>query len=169
MISWSVVIACHTNERWGLLTTAIESALGQSDPSPEVIVVVDYNEPLLMRVQNEFGNRIVTIANQETKGLSGCRNTGAAASTREFVAFLDDDARADGDWISSMEATLDRPEVVGVGGLALPDWESGSKPAWMPEEFLWVVGCHYKGHRRVAGPIRSPIGANMAFARSDII
>jgi glucosyl-dolichyl phosphate glucuronosyltransferase len=166
--TWSVVIACHTQERWESLNAAIDSASGQTVPPPEVIVVVDYNPALLDRVQAELGDRVFSIPNQEAKGLSGCRNTGAAVASGEYVAFLDDDARADTGWLASMEKTLDRPDVIGVGGLAVPEWESGTKPAWMPEEFLWVVGCHYRGHRQDAGPIRSPIGANMAFARSDI-
>ena len=39
---------------------------------------------------------------------------------------------------------------------------------WMPDELLWVVGCTYGGHRRDAGPIRNPIGCNMAFRRGAL-
>jgi hypothetical protein len=34
---------------------------------------------------------------------------------------------------------------------------------------LWVVGCTYRGHREDAGPIRNPIGCNMAFRRGILI
>jgi hypothetical protein len=39
----------------------------------------------------------------------------------------------------------------------------------MPDELLWVVGCTYAGHRQDAGPIRNPIGCNMAFRRPELV
>lgn len=169
MTTWSVVIACHTEDRWDSLNAAIDSALDQTEPPPEVIVVVDHNPALLQRIANKLAHAVIPVANREEKGLSGCRNTGTAIASGELVAFLDDDARAEDDWLSSLEKSLLSANVVGVGGMAIPEWDTGFKPAWLPEEYLWVVGCHYLGHRTDAGPIRSPIGANMAYSRSDII
>ena len=36
------------------------------------------------------------------------------------------------------------PTVLGVGGAAIPAWETAA-PAWWPNEFGWVVGCSYRG------------------------
>ena len=36
------------------------------------------------------------------------------------------------------------PDVLGAGGWIIPAWQLGM-PAWFPEEFLWVVGCSYRG------------------------
>ena len=61
-----------------------------------------------------------------------------------------------------------RPEdVLGVGGRVVPRFESG-RPAWLPPEFDWVVGCTYDGHRSSRGPVRNLIGANMSFRRSRV-
>jgi hypothetical protein len=35
----------------------------------------------------------------------------------------------------------------------------------MPSEFLWVVGCSYRGLPTVPAVVRNPIGANMSFRR----
>jgi len=56
--------------------------------------------------------------------------------------------------------------VVGTGGWVAPEWEDGVRPAWLPEEFLWVVGCSYRGlPTEPMSAIRNPIGASMSFLR----
>ena len=45
-----------------------------------------------------------------------------------------------------------------------PCWSS-TAPWWMPDEFLWVVGCSYAGLPVSVAVIRNPIGANMSFRR----
>ena len=55
--------------------------------------------------------------------------------------------------------------MLGVGGRVVPRFESG-RPAWLPPELDWVVGCTYEGHRSSRGPVRNFIGANMSFRRS---
>jgi hypothetical protein len=57
-------------------------------------------------------------------------------------------------------------EVLGAGGAVVPQWGGGRR--WLPDELLWVVGCTYLGHRDDAGPIRNPIGCNMAFRRREL-
>jgi cellulose synthase/poly-beta-1,6-N-acetylglucosamine synthase-like glycosyltransferase len=83
----------------------------------------------------------------------------------DVVAFLDDDAIARPGWLASLTAAYADAGVIGTGGVAVPRWETG-KPAWFPDEFLWVVGCSYRGLPEQAAPIRNPIGANMAFRRA---
>jgi glucosyl-dolichyl phosphate glucuronosyltransferase len=168
-VTWSVVIATHTEQRWDYLADAIGSALSQEPAPLEVIVVVDHNPTLLERVQAEYGDRIVAVGNRQRRGPSGSRNTGAEVASGDLVAYLDDDARGQVGWLSAMAASFSDETVVGVGGLAAPHWETGSAPSWLPEEFYWVVGCHYRGHRTTAGPVRAPIGANMAFRRDRLV
>jgi hypothetical protein len=59
------------------------------------------------------------------------------------------------------------PDVVGVGGSAVADWETG-RPSWFPEEFDWVVGCSYRGLPERTARIRNPIGCNMSFRRDRL-
>jgi hypothetical protein len=64
-----------------------------------------------------------------------------------------------------MTAAFRDERVVGVGGPVHPRWQA-APPGWLPEEFLWVVGCSFRGQPSGDEPIRNPIGANMAFRRS---
>jgi hypothetical protein len=90
------------------------------------------------------------------------------AATGDIVAFLDDDARADPDWLERLREHYLRADVLGVGGAVRPDWAGGRKPAWFPVEFLWVVGCSYRGQPTTVQPVRNLIGANMSYRRDAL-
>jgi hypothetical protein len=57
---------------------------------------------------------------------------------------------------------------VAVGGAVVPVWEA-ERPRWLPEEFLWVVGCSYRGLPARPSPVRNLIGCNMSFRRAAIL
>ena len=69
---------------------AVESALAQTYDHLEVIVVDDGSSDDSLQVLKQFGDRIRVIA-QPNAGVAASRNNGAAASSGEFVAFLDAD------------------------------------------------------------------------------
>ncbi|MGA7834264.1 MAG: glycosyltransferase family 2 protein [Acidimicrobiales bacterium] len=159
----SVVICAYTMDRWSTLVAAVRSCGEQTLKPDEVIVVIDYNEELRLRATKEFGG-VRVVANKSTKGVSGARNTGVAAAYGDIVAFLDDDAYADKDWLEQLTLPMTNPKVAGVGGWILPHWPA-EPPAWFPETFLWILGCSYAGLPETNFPIRNPIGASMAIHR----
>jgi glucosyl-dolichyl phosphate glucuronosyltransferase len=159
----SVVICAYTGERWAALVEAVDSVWAQSLPAHEVIVVVDHNAGLLARVRRDLP-AVVAVENQEDRGLSGARNSGIAAASGDVVAFLDDDAVAEPDWLERLSTPYSEPGVVGVGGAIEPCWLSG-RPTGFPAEFQWVVGCTYEGVPRAPAAVRNMIGANMSVRR----
>ena len=161
--SCSVVICAYTDERWAQLVEAVDSVLTQSLAPDQLIVVIDHNEALEARARREMPGATV-MANRGPRGLSGGRNTGVEVATGDVVAFLDDDAVAERDWLEHMAAAFASPGVAGAGGLAVPNW-STRRPRWFPEEFYWVVGCSYRGMPTSRARVRNPIGCNMAFRR----
>jgi GT2 family glycosyltransferase len=163
MLSVSVVICAYTERRWDDTLAAAASASGQSYAAEELIVVVDHNRPLYERLKSALPD-VMVVENQEQQGLSGGRNTGIAVASGEVVAFLDDDAVADVDWLKFMIDSYEEPGVVGVGGLTLPKWDT-RRPRWFPEEFDWVVGCTYVGMPEHGGPVRNLLGGNASFLR----
>lgn len=163
----SVVICAYADDRWENLVRAVESVRTQSAIALETIVVIDHNTRLLERASGLLanGNGVRVLANAQQQGLSGARNTGASAAAGDVVAFLDDDAFADVDWLRLLALHYSDSRVLGVGGSIEPLWLDG-RPRSFPAEFDWVVGCTYRGHRETAGPVRNVIGANMSFRRS---
>lgn len=162
--SISVVICAYTENRWDELRAAVASIAAQRRAALETIVVIDHNDALLARAREEFADAVV-IANGGRQGLSGARNTGVAAASGDVVAFLDDDAVAEPEWLALLAEPYADTDVLGVGGEILPAWEQG-RPSFMPGEFLWVVGCTYTGLPNHRAEIRNMIGANMSVRRS---
>ena len=156
----SVVICAYTERRWHQTRAALESALRQEPAPAEVLLVVDHNADLADRARLEFAS-VSVLENAGTQGLSGARNTGLKAATQPITAFLDDDAEARPGWLKHLVASYSSPDVVATGGSVHPRWPA-TRPAWLPPEFDWVVGCSYRGLPETTGPVRNPIGANMS-------
>jgi glucosyl-dolichyl phosphate glucuronosyltransferase len=163
----SVVICAYTMTRWAQLVDAVDSVRQQTHPADEIIVVIDHCDELLDRAKNELGVDVRVLANDAARGLSGARNTGVEAASGDIVAFLDDDAAAESDWLERLTGAYTDSEVIGVGGLVIPQWATG-QPGWFPAEFGWVVGCSYTGLPVTTGPVRNPIGASMSFRREPV-
>lgn len=159
----SVVIAAFAMERWNDLQEAVASVRAQTIWVLETIVVIDHNVALLDRIQRELPD-IIVIPNVGSRGASGARNSGVAASHGEVVAFLDDDAVASATWLESLLRHFVDPDVVGVGGRTIPLWP-GFRPRWFPHEFDWTVGASYLGMPEKAARVRNVWGCNMAIPR----
>jgi GT2 family glycosyltransferase len=159
----SIIICAYTEKRWDGMMDALRSLREQTARPFEIILVIDHNPKLFQRAVQEIHD-VLILENQSLRGLSGARNTGIAAAKGALIAFIDEDAIAEPDWIEKLLPMYADPAVLGVGGAIRPIW-SGFKPAWFPEEFFWVVGCTYKGLPEKAAPVRNLIGCNMSFRR----
>jgi glycosyltransferase involved in cell wall biosynthesis len=164
----SVVICVYTEDRWEDILAAVSSVRAQTLPALETLLVVDHNAVLLERLSGEYKETdgVRVLANAGPRGLSAGRNTGIAASRGAVIAFLDDDAVAERDWLLHFAEGYTDPRVMAVGGRTVPIWASGRRPAWFPEEFDWVVGCTYKGLPPGRVRVRNVLGGNASFRRT---
>jgi glucosyl-dolichyl phosphate glucuronosyltransferase len=156
----SVVMAAHSMDRWALLVSACESVHEQVHTPAEIILSIDHNDDLFDRARRELDG-IVVVANEGPTGASGTRNAGVRLATQDYVAFLDDDIKADPHWLDLLLRPFADSTVVGTGGGIDAAWVNG-KPRWFPDEFGWVVGGSFKGMPEVTAPIRNVWSENMA-------
>ncbi len=101
------------------LARAIESALAQTLPPDEIIVVDDGSSDNTKAEAEKFGKK-VRYLRQENGGPGQARNTGIQAAKSEWVAFLD----SDDEWIGErLEAQIDlvkrNPDLMWCGGNAV--------------------------------------------------
>jgi glucosyl-dolichyl phosphate glucuronosyltransferase len=161
----SVVVAAHTLDRWPDIVAGAEALAHQTVAPLEVLLVVDHNDALLARARDELPE-VRVLPNTRTPGASGARNTGIAEAKGAVVAFLDDDARPEPDWVERLLAAYDDPAVRAVGGVARPVWPD-RRPAHLPPELDWLVGCSYLGQPTARTDVRNLWGCNMS-VRADV-
>lgn len=85
----SIILPAYNHAHF--LPQSIESALGQTDPDFEVIVVDDGSTDDTREVVSGYSDPRIRYLYQENRGLAAARNTGLRAARGEFVAFLDAD------------------------------------------------------------------------------
>jgi GT2 family glycosyltransferase len=155
-----VVVAAHTMDRWSDIVAGVDALAHQTVPPLETILVVDHNDALLARARDELPS-VRVLENQRTGGASGARNAGIAAASGSVIAFLDDDARPEPDWVERLVSGYDDAQVLAVGGVARPVWPD-RRPAHLPPELDWLVGCTYLGQPTVRTDVRNLWGCNMS-------
>ncbi|MBV9469465.1 MAG: glycosyltransferase family 2 protein [Abitibacteriaceae bacterium] len=84
----SVIIPVYNRSRY--LTQAIDSALNQTLPPAEIIVVDDGSTDNTPDVMGSYGHRIRSVR-QTNAGVSAARNTGLRMAEGDLIAFLDSD------------------------------------------------------------------------------
>ena len=166
-VAISTVVCAYTDARKELLDGSIEAVLAQLRQGDQLVVVIDNNDELLERVSARYGSRATVVPNRNERGICGARNAGIEASTGNVVAFVDDDARIQPDWLERLRNDYRDPGVTGVGGNAQPVWPV-ARPPWFPVEFDWVVGCSHRGLPEDPATVRNLLGCNMSFRKNAL-
>ncbi len=112
--SWpsvSVVVCSFNGGR--TLRSCLEGLQRLNYPNFEVIVVDDGSSDNTSAIAIEFDVHLIRIPNG---GLSNARNVGWQAATGDIVAYLDDDASPDPDWLKYLAWTFMNTNCAGVGG-----------------------------------------------------
>lgn len=161
----SVVVATYAKERFSDLLRCLDSLRRQTLPPLEIIVVIDRGGSTLDFYRSQLPSDVKVVV-ARGRGLSNARNAGVRAAIGEIVAFIDDDATADRNWLTELTEAYADSKVIGTGGRIVPVWED-RRPGWFPEELDWIVGCSFSGLPLKQTAIRNPIGCNMSF-RKDI-
>jgi GT2 family glycosyltransferase len=111
----SVVVCSYNGSR--TIRDTLEGLARVDYPDFEVIVVDDGSTDAVSAIASEYDVRLIRT---ENRGLSSARNTGCNAATGDIVAYVDDDAWPDPDWLRYLALQYRRGDLVGVGGPNLP-------------------------------------------------
>jgi glycosyltransferase involved in cell wall biosynthesis len=99
-------------------------------------------------------------------GKSHALNAGIRATKSQILAFTDDDALVEPDWLWNLTSALQSGEWAGAGGRIIPVW-SKPIPSWLSTDDPHTMGPFVAFDLGMeAGPLaRPPYGTNMAFRR----
>jgi cellulose synthase/poly-beta-1,6-N-acetylglucosamine synthase-like glycosyltransferase len=168
---------CESSEE---LVRTVSSLLALDYPDFEILVVDnrtnDDHGPLPVFPADDR----VRTASERARGASAARNKGISLATGEIVAFTDDDAVVDRNWLRALGARFAlNEEVEGIGGLVLP-MELKSAPQLWFEEFYGgfspsfvstTMSMHSMKGKSALFPYAPGVfgaGCNMAFRRATL-
>jgi len=160
------VIVCTYN-RVKLLRDCLQSLVEQTlDKSLYEVIVVDNNSPKTTNglaeefVRNQANFRVVV---EKKQGLSHARNRGYKEAKGEYVAYIDDDAKATHNWVEEIHSFICRHPEIQVFGGPYCGFSLVDIPAWFPPGYGTMS----------LGEIERPLsetewihGTNMVYKRS---
>lgn len=111
-----VSVIVNTLDRADPLDKLLRSLRQVTYPSFEVVVVAGPSSDHTDEILGRFAGDIKVLRCPEPN-LSMSRNIGIAGSAADFVAFIDDDAVPEPQWLDELMAGFTADEVVAVGGL----------------------------------------------------
>lgn len=131
--SVSVVVPCFNQGRY--LRDALQSALSQTRPAAEIIVVDDGSADDTRAVAESYPG--VTYVRQPHRGLAHTRNEGLARARGEYLVFLDADDRLHPEALAVGVAELEaRPDCAFVFGRCERVDEAGRRLPTVPPPLL---------------------------------
>ena len=167
------IIVCTYN-RAELLKGCLESLAQQSaeDSDYEVIVVDNNSTDNTEDIANAFAERYPNFhyVKEANQGLSHARNKGYMEAGGKYVAYIDDDARADARWVEIIVDAFEivTPEPVAVGGKILP-WYDIPPPAWFSDSIEVRTWGEEKGLLQQPDAQFGFSGSNMAINKSVLV
>jgi GT2 family glycosyltransferase len=108
----SVVICTYNGS--ATLRECLDGVTALRYPNFEVVVVSDGSTDTSAEIAG--GYESVRLIETPQEGLACARNTGMRAATGEIIAYIDDDAIPDRDWLTHLAATFGQGDFAAVGG-----------------------------------------------------
>jgi len=161
------IIVCTYNRADLLLGCLQALAIQMLDCELYEVVIVDNNST---DNTQEIAHRVIAnnvnfrIVSESKQGLSHARNCGWQEAVGEFIAYIDDDAKAEPDWIMQMYSFIKCNSTVEAFGGPYRAFYQKPPPLWFPPEY----GTYSLGDvtRKIHIGEEFVSGTNMVFRKS---
>ncbi len=168
-----ISIAICSHDRSEDVALCLQALAPQIAEHSAELVIVDscsspQHEKALRLLAGGYHARLVRLA---TPGHSLARNAALKEARGEWVAYLDDDAVAFPDWLTSLHSVIDQgsPDLAAVGGLTEPGWPDQPPPDHISPRWLFYLSCIQDPARRSVRNGAKVCGANLAFQRARLL
>ena len=176
--SSKISIAICTYNRANYLTNALKSLSNQNlNPDAYEIIIVDNNSSdETAEVSRNFIEQNpdlnVSYYKEIQQGLSFARNRAILESKYDIITFVDDDAIASENFLTSiMRFFQTHTEADALGGKIIPVYEDGKEePPWL-SKYIWglVTKVDYGEKVKIFPPSKYPNGCNMSFRKEKLL
>ena len=102
----SILIPAYNSEKW--IGEAVTSALDQTWPKKEVVIVDDGSSDGTLSIARRFESRSVKVLTQENRGSSAARNRALSISQGDYIQWLDADDLLHPDKISQQLKNIEQ-------------------------------------------------------------
>jgi mycofactocin system glycosyltransferase len=138
----------------------------------EIIVVddasTDTTRVMLQGLKQEaeaYGVQLRSVSHEKRQGVAISRNTGAEASTHDFIAYIDSDCVASPTWLTELVPLFQDQRIVAVGGM-IRGYECQSVLGRYEDVCSSLYMGRHSQQVRMAGPLTYLPTANLLIRRS---
>ncbi len=168
-----ISVAVCTYNRADVLPKCLESLANQTVDKElfEVLIIDNNSTDGTKEIATDFCKENLNFRYifEEKQGLSQARNRAIDEAKGKYIAYIDDDAIADKEWIEKIISVIqNNKDIAAFGGKILP-WYNIEKPKWFKDEF----GTHSWGDKHLQLNLQNyPFGlsgSNMIFNKDVLI
>ncbi|MGV0024089.1 glycosyltransferase family 2 protein [Phormidesmis priestleyi] len=169
-VSTKISVVIPTVDRAKSICDAIEKIFAGTVQPYEVIVVDQSKNDLTQNALSQFiQSGKVLYLKDEGSGASRSRNIGWRKASGEIIAFTDDDAQVDLQWLESIQRTFAQPDLnIGVlGGKIIPSYEQKNANWSIPKKWEYLLPAYDQGDQLSLYQAKNlPAGVNYSVYRS---
>lgn len=165
------IVICTYN-RSSFLRECLESIVRQRIlfiDVPIEIIVIDNNSnddtsSVVEEFRNEFSSLSLVYLLEKKQGISYSRNTAIQNSKGKFIAFVDDDAVINANWLTSLLNGIDNIDAQVFGGPIYPRFEIPC-PLWIDSSYFIRTFKKHSGYLSGIAAIEGFAGGNVCFKK----
>ena len=163
----TVILTAYDPSRFSDINEGVESILEGSYEERDIIIIVDGRDQLAKKLEDWWIDEpdVTVLLNEENMGAASSRNRAVKHSKGDIIAFFDDDAVAEENWLKELVRCYTDYDAVSAGGKMEPIWLAG-KPRFLPPEFYWLIGVTYEGHPEELTEVRNTFASNLSVKKS---